>query len=643
MRPVAGTGTICRYCGQTVDCDAPSHQLRAGVVLRGRYYIGAALGQGGFGITYIGYDMQLSRKVAVKEFYPSGFVNRYNGESSYVKTDGDADRTDFFKKGKQRFLDEARLLATFSNVEGIVDVLDCFEENNTVYIVMEYIDGITLKRYLEQNGNLSIENALQLMTPVMTALKLIHKKNLIHRDISPDNIMLTQEGNAIKVKLIDFGATRNATAVANKSLTVILKPGFAPIEQYGSWDEQGAWTDVYALCATIYKCITGVTPDASLLRLRSDRLRPPSKLGVRIGPYTEQVLLKGMSVNPSDRYRSIDELIKGFSAASSRDQAAAAQQYRQSGSAQTWTNNPQTSARHPQSGTLSRQSGTLSRQSGTLSNPKKSQRSPQSGTLNNSKKSQRSPQSGTLGSAQRSQQYPQSGALNSAQLYSGQMQTPSQYVAGNSRQRTSASQKSKKKQSSHTVAIVLSVVVICVALLTIVLFFPELFSGKKTTANTTVRSSESVTARTESETDNGSLLDVRYSHMVDFASVLGESERQSLVQKLDNVSARLQFDLAIVTTYSLGDKTITDYARDFYAQYQYGYGAEKNGAMLLICKEADEWFIFTSGTGTKALPNSVIQQIGQDMQSDFASGDFASAFATFINDCDTYVSAVKNP
>ena len=278
-------------------------------MLKERYYIGIALGQGGFGITYAAFDTYLNRKVAVKEFYPNGFVNRNSNLSTTVISSGNPSDDVFFTKGRQRFLEEASVLAEFSAVDGVVNVEDCFRENNTVYIVMDFLEGITLKQYLQRNGQLSVENTFRLLMPVMKALREIHRKKLIHRDISPDNIMLTQQGDRLRVTLIDFGAARHFSAATNKSLTVMLKPGFAPIEQYGSKDEQGAWTDVYALCATIYKCITGVTPDASPERVGEDQLAPPSRLGVQIDAKTEWVIMKGLSLDPDDRYQTVDAML----------------------------------------------------------------------------------------------------------------------------------------------------------------------------------------------------------------------------------------------------------------------------------------------------------------------------------------------
>lgn len=308
MNPIEETDVECPFCGTTLNADVPSHHLAPGTILNNKFMVGAALGEGGFGITYIGRDTKLDMKVAIKEYYPNGYVNRSNTISPAVNSSTSGERKDFFDTGRDRFLREAQILAKFSGSTGIVDVRDFFEENNTAYIVMEYLDGQTLKEYLKNKGTLTPEQTIRLLMPVMESLKKVHTQGLIHRDISPDNIMLV-DGH---VKLLDFGAARNVSATANKSLSVMLKPGYAPEEQYRSKGDQGPWTDVYALCATMYKCITGITPDDSTQRVFSDELKTPSALGISIDPVIEKALLKGLNVMQKDRYQSIDELLNGF-------------------------------------------------------------------------------------------------------------------------------------------------------------------------------------------------------------------------------------------------------------------------------------------------------------------------------------------
>ena len=305
MNEMDRTAAVCPHCGKSREYVTPPHRLMPGTVLAGRYIVGVAKGEGGFGITYTGKDTRLERLVAIKEYFPSGLVNRNGTASPIVTQTTEESGVEAFERGRERFLNEARTLAMFSGEMGIVNILDFFEENNTAYIVMEYLDGVSLNDYLKTNGIMSPEDALTILMPIMLSLKKIHKQGLIHRDISPSNIMVLKN----TVKLIDFGAARHATGTGNKSISLMLKPGYAPEEQYRSKGVQGPWTDVYALCATIYKCITGVTPDEANDRLHNDELRKPSELGANVSPAFEAALLKGMSILQQDRYQSIDELL----------------------------------------------------------------------------------------------------------------------------------------------------------------------------------------------------------------------------------------------------------------------------------------------------------------------------------------------
>lgn len=319
MSPITDPTQPCPVCGKTDSGEIPAHHLIPGTILNGKFLVGRSLGEGGFGITYIGRDTNLDIRVAIKEFYPNGFVSRNNTSSQYVTNSNTAERKVFFEKGKTRFLEEARVLAKFSGEPGVVDVRDFFEENNTAYIVMEYLDGITLKTHLKNNGTMAPEATVNLLMPIMNSLKKIHAQGLIHRDISPDNIMLVDGG----IKLLDFGAARNVTAEGNKSLSVMLKPGYAPEEQYRSKGVQGPWTDIYALCVTMYKCITGITPDDATQRVFNDDLKAPSALGIAISPVIENALMRGMNVLQKDRWQSIDELLLAFQGVNSGNAGAA--------------------------------------------------------------------------------------------------------------------------------------------------------------------------------------------------------------------------------------------------------------------------------------------------------------------------------
>ena len=279
------------------------HCLRKGTRLIGRYTIEGVLGQGGFGITYLGIDELHEKKVAIKEFFPQGIVTR-NIEYEDTVTVTFVGEKDNYEKGKERFLKEARTMAKFSKDEGIVKALDFFEINNTAYIVMEYLEGITLKQYLRENQRIAPEDLIELLVPLIESLDEIHSQGMIHRDISPDNIMVLPDG---RIKLMDFGAARDYTEFGEKSLSIVLKPGYAPPEQYQTHGVQGPWTDIYALCATMYKCITGENPPDAIDRVIDDHLKKISEFGITIPPQEEAAIIKGMSVSAKDRYQDIKD------------------------------------------------------------------------------------------------------------------------------------------------------------------------------------------------------------------------------------------------------------------------------------------------------------------------------------------------
>ena len=279
------------------------HCLRKGTRLIGRYTIEGVLGQGGFGITYLGIDELHEKKVAIKEFFPQGIVTR-NIEYQDTVTVTFVGEKDNYEKGKERFLKEARTMAKFSKDEGIVKALDFFEINNTAYIVMEYLEGITLKQYLRENQRIAPEDLIELLVPLIESLDEIHSQGMIHRDISPDNIMVLPDG---RIKLMDFGAARDYTEFGEKSLSIVLKPGYAPPEQYQTHGIQGPWTDIYALCATMYKCITGENPPDAIDRVMDDSLKKISEFGIVIPPQEEAAIIKGMSVSAKDRYQDIKD------------------------------------------------------------------------------------------------------------------------------------------------------------------------------------------------------------------------------------------------------------------------------------------------------------------------------------------------
>ena len=304
MQTYTAYDTVCPFCGYIEGTPAKeAYHIKPGSLLHDRYTVGRAIGFGGFGITYIAWDNKLMQKVAIKEYMPSEYATRVPGNLTVTIYDGE--RYTEFMTGLQKFLDEAHRLAKFQNVPGIVRILDSFSENLTAYIVMEYLDGMTLKQYLaEHGGKLPYEEAVEFILPVLAALQAVHKEGIIHRDISPDNIFITNDG---EVKLLDFGAARYASTGYSKSLSVILKPGYAPAEQYLSHGEQGSWSDVYATAATLYRMITGVVPEEALERKEKDTLKPPSALGAKLPKNAEKAILNALNVRVENRTASAEE------------------------------------------------------------------------------------------------------------------------------------------------------------------------------------------------------------------------------------------------------------------------------------------------------------------------------------------------
>lgn len=298
----------CDTCG-VVESDIQTSQrhLPPRTILRGKYLVGKVIGEGGFGITYLGYDLDLDICVAIKEFCPRDYAGREMTNGLTI-TPFDSDSARFFELEKSKFINEAKRLAKFRGEQGIVSVQDYFQENETAYIVMEYIEGITLKKYLQSQDKLiSVDTVLSLMKPIMQSLGKMHVAGIIHRDISPDNIMISNDGK--QVYLIDFGTAREAAAEGERSLSVYKKSGYTPIEQQSTTGNQGAWTDVYAMCATIYRCISNHAVPEATERLLGEELIKPSALGVSIDSKVEQALLHGLAVKPDERTRNMEQLI----------------------------------------------------------------------------------------------------------------------------------------------------------------------------------------------------------------------------------------------------------------------------------------------------------------------------------------------
>ena len=302
----SGTGgaQTCPVCGYTPAGESDWNRLCPGTVLRERYAVGGALGQGGFGVTYLGLDLLLHTRLAIKEYYPSGICAR-NPENRSVRF-ASRDLEEDFKKGMEKFLEEARTLARFEDHPNIVSVKDFFEENGTAYMVMNYVEGKTLGEHLkERGGRIPFDEAMGILSPLMDALDEVHASGTIHRDLSPDNIYLTRFGQP---KLLDFGASKSALSMMQqRSHSVILKRGYSPPEQYQSRGRLGPWTDVYGMAATLYRCITGVTPPDALDRMEEDILIPPRESSAVISVSLDSAIVRALSVSAKNRPQSMEE------------------------------------------------------------------------------------------------------------------------------------------------------------------------------------------------------------------------------------------------------------------------------------------------------------------------------------------------
>lgn len=307
MRPLSSYEG-CSFCGLRQEEYSPIPRcLKPGTELAGRYVTGKVLGEGSFGITYMGWDQEMLIPVAVKEYFPSDMVSRDvicgSDNSVYLyESEKKNDYKDYLKK----FWQEAKCLSQFNQVAGVVSVLDFFYENNTAYIVMQHIDGISVKKYISEHGSMPADRVLETIRPVLLALEQVHNTGIVHRDISPDNLMIKKDGSLV---LIDFGAARMRNVDNTKTMTVMFKRGFSPEEQYRYKGRWGAYTDVYSICATIYFMITGKPPIDSVIRALEDSM--PSLVSMKelnIPARQRRAIMKGLAVNAKDRWQNVGEL-----------------------------------------------------------------------------------------------------------------------------------------------------------------------------------------------------------------------------------------------------------------------------------------------------------------------------------------------
>ncbi len=298
--------STCPYCGfNETTLRQESYYLDPGTIIGGKYIVGRVLSYGGHTVSYMGMDAEMNRKVIVKEYLPSDFSTRSEGEKDVTIYSGDGQEQ--FEQGLTNFLNEANRIQQLQDAKGIAKVYDCLAENETGYVISEYVEGRTLKEILDGGKRYSAEEAADFIRQLLAGLADVHRMDIVHCDISPETIMVTDSG---EIKLTDFGATRYVTTANSKSLSIILKRGYAPEEQYRSKGVRGPWTDVYALGAVMYLMITGEVPQESVERALSDDLKEPSKMGIDIPKNIENALMNALNVYQQDRTQSAEEFLQ---------------------------------------------------------------------------------------------------------------------------------------------------------------------------------------------------------------------------------------------------------------------------------------------------------------------------------------------
>ena len=275
-----------------------------------RYQITAVLGRGGFGITYLALDQNTKRQVAIKELFLQDVCSRKNGNELTVSSGNEA----AFRDAKAKFLVEYETLSQFSS-SAIVKIFGCFEENDTAYMVMEFLKGQTASEIVEVSGALDELKSLEVIKVVSKAVNLVHAKGLLHRDIHPRNIILCEDGST---KLIDFGLSKQLEQTAGlgtrrlNNTTSFGMPGYAPLEQYGTRGQLGHYTDVYALGATLYFLLTAKEPIPATDRALNDNLTPPHLVNRAVKTETSVAVMRAIQVNPNHRPQSVSEFLQLF-------------------------------------------------------------------------------------------------------------------------------------------------------------------------------------------------------------------------------------------------------------------------------------------------------------------------------------------
>ncbi len=308
MTELKSSGGYCPNCGHKNGSEAAiPFAMKPNTILHGRYLVGCVIGQGGFGITYIGYDLVLNSRVAIKEYFPRSMGSRNNSVGNSISWDVTGEMFDSLKRGRTSFINEARKMARVSDIPEVVRVIDAFEENGTSYIVMDYVEGETLKSYIKRNGIMSFDEVVGMLLPLMKGLARLHRMGIVHRDISPDNIMIRTDGS---VRLLDLGAAKDISA--GDASQLVVKKSFSPFEQYSGNGSTGPWSDVYSFAATMYYCITGACLPEAIDRIMNDKASLDVKMKKPLTPAQKSAMARALAPAPEKRTRNMDEFIAGL-------------------------------------------------------------------------------------------------------------------------------------------------------------------------------------------------------------------------------------------------------------------------------------------------------------------------------------------
>lgn len=310
MKPLQPGQAICPACGYDNSVRQNNEDLLPeGTLLCGKYLVGRMIGRGGFGVTYLGLDINENARLAIKEYFPAEVGIRDYATYDVISKSGDPADFDY---GKKSFYNEAVSLSHF-NSPNIVRVRDFFLEHGTAYIVMDFVDGKNLTAEINRNGGkLPWQRVLNLMQPLVLALDIVHKENLIHRDIKPDNLNVVNDGGGKEhLVLLDFGSARSFASNQSTHFTAMITQGYAPIEQYSQISKQGPYTDIYSLCGTIYAAITGKKPPSATERLEREKSIPTfADCGIEVPEYVEKAIMHGLEFRSAARPQTMLEFFK---------------------------------------------------------------------------------------------------------------------------------------------------------------------------------------------------------------------------------------------------------------------------------------------------------------------------------------------